>query len=157
MGTGMHPFPHRYRAQARASASGRVMVDAEGLPEIETNAPPEFGGPPGHWSPETLLVAAIADCYVLSFRASARASKLPWLSLSVDVDGVLDQVEGRTQFTRFTVSPRLTIAPGTSETLARGVLHHAKRMCLITNSLSGTTELATTVHVVADAETAATT
>jgi organic hydroperoxide reductase OsmC/OhrA len=153
----MHPFPHHYRAQARASASGRVTVGADGLPEIDTHAPPEFGGPAGYWSPETLLVAAIADCFLLSFRASARASKLPWLSLTVDVDGVLDEVEGRTQFTRFTLSPRLAIAPGTSETLARGVLHHAKRMCLITNSLSGTTELATTVHVVANDEATATT
>jgi organic hydroperoxide reductase OsmC/OhrA len=153
----MHPFPHRYRAQARASASGRVTVGADGAPEIATNAPPEFGGPPGYWSPETLLVAAIADCFLLSFRASARAARLPWLSLAVDVEGVLDQPEGLTHFTRFIIAPRLTVAPGTSETLARGVLHHAKRTCLITNSLSGATELATTVHVVANEETAAAT
>lgn len=153
----MHPFPHHYRAQARASTSGRVLVGAEGLPDIDTNAPPEFGGPPGLWSPETLLVAAIADCFLLSFRASARASKLAWLSLAVDVEGVLDQSEGRTQFTRFTIAPRLAIAPGTSETLARGVLHHAKRMCLITNSLHGDVELLTTVDVAPNAEAVAAT
>jgi organic hydroperoxide reductase OsmC/OhrA len=151
----MHPFPHRYRAQARAASSGRVLVSAEGVPEIETHAPPEFGGPEGYWSPETLLVSAIADCYVLSFRASARASKLAWLSLTVDVEGVLEKTEGMTHFTRFRISPRLSIAPGSSETLARGVLHHAKRYCLVTNSLSGECELATTVHVVAEDETAA--
>lgn len=148
----MHPFPHRYRAQARAASTGRVMVDADGLPEIETNAPPEFGGPPGHWSPETLLVAAIADCFILSFRASARSSRLAWLSLAVDVEGVLEKADGSALFTRFTISPRLTVAPGTSETLAEGVLQHAKRLCLITNSLSGECELATTVHVVANDE-----
>jgi organic hydroperoxide reductase OsmC/OhrA len=148
----MHPFPHHYRAQARAAGTGRVMVGAEGVPEIESNAPPEFGGPPGYWSPETLLVAAIADCFILSFRASARASKLAWLSLAVDVEGVLDKADGTTLFTRFTISPRLVVAPGTSETLAQGVLQHAKRLCLVTNSLSGECELVPTVHVVANDE-----
>lgn len=150
----MQPFPHRYRAQARAAGSGRVMVGADGVPEIASNAPPEFGGPPGYWSPETLLVAAIADCFILSFRASARASKLVWLSLTVDVEGVLEQSDGTTLFTRFTIAPRLTVAPGTSETLAQGVLQHARRMCLVTNSLSGTCELVPTVHVVANDEAA---
>jgi organic hydroperoxide reductase OsmC/OhrA len=148
----MHPFPHRYHAQARAASTGRVIVGADGVPEVESNAPPEFGGPPGYWSPETLLVAAIADCFILSFRASARASKLAWLSLTVDVEGVLEKADGTTLFTKFTVSPRLTVAPGTSEALAQGALQHAKRMCLITNSLRGECELATTVRVVANDE-----
>ena len=151
----MHPFPHRYRAQARAASSGGVTVGADGVAEIESNAPPEFGGPHGHWSPETLLVAAIADCFVLSFRATARASRLSWLSLAVDVEGVLEKDEGTLRFTHFTVSPRLTVAPGTSETLAQGVLQQAKRTCLVTKSLTGECELSTTIHVVANDETPA--
>lgn len=148
----MHPFPHRYRAEARGSSTGRVVVVGVGLPEIETAAPPEFGGPPGRWSPETLLVAAIADCYILTFRAVARASRLAWLSLAVEVEGVLDQVHGVTRFTRFKLTPRLTVAPATSETLARAVLHDAKRTCLITNSLGAECELATKVQSVANDE-----
>lgn len=151
----IHPFPHRYRAWARGSSSGAVATGSEGLAEIATDAPPEFGGPEGRWSPETLLIAAIADCYILSFRATARASKLAWLALSVDVEGELDKVEGMTRFTRYRIAPRLEIAPGTSETLARAVLHSAKRHCLVTNSLTGSCELATTVDVVANAGIAA--
>ena len=152
----MHPFPHHYRAQARAARTGRVVVGADGLPEIETNAPPEFGGPPGYWSPEALLVAAIADCFILSFRACARASRLDWLSLAVDVEGVLDKSGDTTLFTGFTIAPRLTVSPGTSETLAQGVLQQAKRTCLITNSLTGECQLVPTVHVVANDEAPAT-
>ena len=151
----MQPFPHHYRAQARATGNGCVLVGAEGLPEIETHAPPEFGGPEGYWSPEALLIAAIADCYILSFRAAARASSLPWLSLAVDVEGVLEKSDGMTHFTRFTLSPRLAIAPGTSESLAGAVLRSAKRACLVTNSLTGDCELAPTVHVVARDDAAA--
>jgi organic hydroperoxide reductase OsmC/OhrA len=148
----MTPLPHRYRACAFGGNAGHVGVSTDGAPEIDTTAPPEFGGPPGHWSPETLLVAAIADCYLLSFRASARASRLDWLSVTVDVEGVLDKVDGVTRFTRCRLAPRLTIAPGASEVLARGVLVNAKRMCLITNSLQAECELVATVHAVANDE-----
>ena len=54
------------------------MTEAAALPPIMAASPPQFGGPPGRWSPETLLVAAVADCYILSFRAIAKATKLPW-------------------------------------------------------------------------------
>jgi organic hydroperoxide reductase OsmC/OhrA len=151
----MHPLPHRYRAQARAASTGRVIASADGVPEIASSAPPEFGGPPGYWSPETLLVAAIADCYVLSFRACARASKLAWLSITVDVEGMLDQQDATTLFTHFTLSPRLTLSPGSSEALAGRVLQQAKRTCLVTNSLRAACELSPDVQVVASDEAAA--
>lgn len=132
----MQPYPHHYRVQAEGDAAGSVRIAGEALPTLETYPPPEFDGPSGYWSPESLLVAAVADCYILSFRAVARASNLEWQSLSVDVEGVLDRVEGVTRFVAFTVSPRLSICSGDREHLARTVLEKSKRVCLITNSLT---------------------
>lgn len=131
----MQPLPHHYHAQAQGGQQGSVRVLADSLDAIETSPPPEFGGPGGDWSPETLLIASIADCYVLSFRAVARASRLEWHSLAVDVEGVLDRVDGVTRFTRFTLRPRLRLAQGASDTLARTLLDKSKRSCLISNSL----------------------
>ncbi|WP_374669642.1 OsmC family protein [Ramlibacter sp.] len=138
----MHPYPHRYTVQASAGTSGPVACDSAGLPRLETTPPPEFDGPPGYWSPETLLIAAIADCYVLSFRAVARASKLEWERLEVDVEGVLEKTETGTRFTHYTVKPRLTLADPAREALARTVLDKSKRACLVTNSLNGVCDLA---------------
>jgi organic hydroperoxide reductase OsmC/OhrA len=132
----MHPFPHRYHVQADGEAAGPVRVSTDAVPTLDTHAPPEFDGPPGYWSPESLLVASIADCYILSFRAVARASKLEWRSLAVDVEGVLDRVDGVTRFVGFTVSPRLTICSAEREHLAATVLEKSKRACLVTNSLT---------------------
>lgn len=143
----MHPFPHRYQVAAAAAASGVVRVSAPALPPLETTAPPEFDGPEGHWSPETLLVASVADCYILSFRAVARASRLEWHRLEVDVEGVLDRVEGVTRFVRFVVRPRLEIAPTAAPTLAHGVMDKAKRSCLVTNSLNGECILEPTLSI----------
>lgn len=143
----MHPFPHRYHVQAKGGASGAVLVTAQDAPDLETHAPPEFDGPSGYWSPESLLIASVADCYVLSFRAVARASKLEWASLDVDVEGVLDRVEGVTRFVAFTVKPRLEIFSAERETLARSVLDKAKRACLVTNSLIAPCELVTSLSI----------
>lgn len=144
----MHPYPHRYHAQARGGATGSVLVTTPDVAPLETTAPPEFDGPPGYWSPESLLIASVADCYILSFRAVARASKLEWASLDVDVEGVLDRVEGVTRFVAFTVKPRLELASAEQETLARSVLDKAKRACLVTNSLIATCELVPSVSIV---------
>lgn len=137
----MQAYPHHYHASAEGTAEGSIRVTADTAPALETFPPPEFDGPPGYWSPESLLLASIADCYILSFRAVARASKLEWENLSVAVEGVLDRVEGVTRFVAFTVKPTLHLADAARERLASTVLDKAKRACLVTNSLIAACEL----------------
>lgn len=132
----MHDFPHKYIATAYAPPEGDVTVEAEQLPPLSTAAPTQFGGPGNRWSPEMLLVAAVADCVVLTFRAIARASKFPWNRLSCEVDGTLDQVDRVTRFTHFTVRASLSVPPATSKERALRILQKAKETCLITNSLN---------------------
>ena len=137
----MQPYPHHYSVKASANTSGHVMLDSPGTASIESAPTVEFGGPGGLWSPETLLVAAVADCFVLSFRAIARASKLEWQTLSCDVEGVLEQVERQTRFTRFNQRVRLEIPVGVNTDKARRLLEKAEHACLITNSLSAEVHL----------------
>lgn len=133
----MHDLPHHYLVNADAQAEGTVAVNSTGLQSLATTAPPEFGGPEGYWSPETLLVASIANCYILTFRAVARAARFEWHSLSCSVDGVLDRVDRKTQFTEFHVKAILHVAPGSNEKKALKLLEKANSGCLITNSLKG--------------------
>ncbi len=107
------------------------------MPVIETTPPPEFDGPPGHWSPEAFLVAAVADCYVLSFRALARAAGFDWTGMSCRVEGMLERVSGVTQFTRFTTNARLRVPRGADREKARAILERAEKVCLVSNSLRG--------------------
>src|SRR6185503_2024315 len=92
-------------------------------------------------------VAAVADCFVLTFRGIARASNLSWSEIRCDVEGTLDRVEGVTQFTDFLVRASLEVPAETSEGLARRVLQRAEDSCLIVNSLRGTSRLAISVEV----------
>ena len=134
----MQPYPHVYLVAASGAPDGTVAVSAAGLPEIVTAAPPEFDGPGGTWSPEALLTAAVADCFVLGFRAISRASKFEWLALECRVEGVLERVEkSGAHFTRFKTTARLTVPPGADEARARLLLEKAEHTCLVANSLRG--------------------
>lgn len=144
----MHPFPHRYAAAASARAdTAHVTLETPGAPRLVTASPVEFDGPGGQWSPETLLVGAVADCFVLSFRSVAAASNLPWLSLDCAVAGTLDRVDRVTRFTAFAIKVTLHVPDGTSEERARRILEKAEQVCLITNSLNAPAELEADVTV----------
>jgi peroxiredoxin-like protein len=137
----MHDFPHRYQVSAAARTAGTVVLSSSGIPDLESNAPAEFDGPGDQWSPETMLVAAVADCFVLSFRAIARASRLDWASLTCAVEGTLDRIERVTQFTKFDVTAELRVPAGTDESKAMRLLEKAEQACLITNSLKAGSHL----------------
>lgn len=133
----MHPYPHRYQVSASARPDGEVRLDSPELAGLNSMPPPEFDGPGGYWSPETLLTASVADCFILSFRAVARASKLEWTTLAAEVEATLERAEGITRFTRFVTRARLAVPDGTDPARARLLLEKAEKVCLITNSLNG--------------------
>ena len=137
----MHPFPHRYRVQASAGPEDEVSLDSAGLASIKSLPPVEFDGPGDRWSPETLLCGSLADCLLMTFRVVARLSKLPWLSLEIEVEGLLEREQGNSHFTAFTIDARLRVPAGTDPALAERCLHKAESGCLISNSLVGRREL----------------
>ena len=81
----MQAMPHHDTVSANSESDSTVNLEADGLSAIESMPRPEFGGPEGYWSPESLLVASMADCFVLTFKAIARASKLEWTNISCEV------------------------------------------------------------------------
>jgi len=131
----MHPYPHLYSVAASARPEGDVPVTSAGLPPLVTAPPAEFDGPGDRWSPETLLVAAVADCYLLSFRGVARANKFAWNSLECSVEGKLDRIDGKTHFTHIVVRATLRAPAGTDEAKAVQLMQRAEHVCLISNSL----------------------
>ena len=118
------------------------------LPDFESASPPEFDGPGGVWSPETLLCASLADCFILTFRAVSRAAHLEWLNLECRVEGVLERVERIPQFTSFATFAKLVVPLGADLDKARELLERAEHGCLIANSLRGSRTLDAQVVVV---------
>ena len=142
----MQDLPHHYAVSANADTGSNVVLSCHGLENLETAGPPEFGGPGDLWSPETLLVGTVANCFILSFRAIARASRFEWLSLSCDVVGILDKIDRVTQFTSFELRVELSVPAGTAEEKARRLLEKAEKHCLITNSMKAESHLSAEVQ-----------
>jgi organic hydroperoxide reductase OsmC/OhrA len=143
----MQPFPHHYSITAKARAEGDVSLEGERLPAIPSAPPTEFGGPGDKWSPETLLVAAVADCFVLTFRGIAGLSRFSWSALECHVTGTVERVDRVTQYTALQVQARLKVPPGTNEDQARRLLMKAEETCLVTNSLKVHPQLDSIVEV----------
>ncbi|GJM08869.1 MAG: hypothetical protein DHS20C11_11450 [Lysobacteraceae bacterium] len=143
----MQQFPHHYIVVASASGEEQVQLDSPGVQRLESAPPAEFGGPGDRWSPETLLVAAVADCFVLTFKAIARASKLDWDALRCDANGVLDRVDKVTKFTSFSLKVVLDVPEGTDQAKAARLLEKAEHACLITNSMTAVVNLDAQVEV----------
>ena len=143
----MQNFPHHYAVAALTSAEGNVDLTGAGLASIESAPPAEFGGPGDRWSPETLLVAAVADCFILTFKAIAGVSKLDWVSLSCDAEGILDRAGNVTQFTEFRLRAVLDAPQGTDQQKAMRLLEKSESACLITNSLNAISHLDAEVRI----------
>lgn len=143
----MQNLPHNYVVSSRVSARDNIELNSPGLAALDAAPPAEFGGPGDLWSPETLLAASVASCFILTFRAVARASKLEWTELVCDVDAVLDRVDRVTRFTEIRERVVLDVPAGTDEAKALRLLEKAEQACLVTNSLSAEVKLEAKVRV----------
>jgi len=143
----MQDLPHHYVVTADAKAGGSVVLATSGVTDLVSAPPAQFGGPGDQWSPESLLVAAVSDCFILSFRAIARASKFEWDSLTCSTEGVLEKVDRMTQFTAFNVTATLRVPAGTDENKAHRLLEKSEQICLVTNSLKAGSHLVATVQL----------
>jgi peroxiredoxin-like protein len=140
---------YTYHASAHWTMHKRGIVEAEGdIPRtINFAAPPEFGGEPGLWTPEHLLLAAVSTCFVATFRAVAEASRLEVHGLEVAVEGVVEKQESGFRFSKITLRPTVTILREEDRERAGRLLEKAERVCLIARSLSCTIVLETKIVV----------
>jgi organic hydroperoxide reductase OsmC/OhrA len=137
----MKAFPHTYTAMASADPAGNVLSSLENGCTVEVAPPVEFDGTGDVWSPEELLMAAVANCLVLSFKSIARAYDLNWLHIECFADGQLEKVERKVKFTRVHTRVKLTIVSEEDNDKAKRVLEKSEDTCFITNSMSAETSL----------------
>ena len=131
----MKPLPHRYAARIAGGPEGYATLSSTGVPDLRAAAPLDFDGPGDAWSPEQLLLAAVEACFLLTFRAVAQASGLDFVSMSVEAEGFVDRVNGRTRFTEIVLRPRVALPAGVDWVRVQRALEKAERACLVSASL----------------------
>jgi peroxiredoxin-like protein len=126
----------QYSVSGHWMAGGRGSVAGEEIGKaIEFSAPPEFHGESGFWTPEHFLLAAVASCFIATFRAMAGLSKFDPLALDMTVEGKLEKSQGGYEFTHMVLRPVLTVRDDSERVLAQRLMEKAEHGCLIARSL----------------------
>ncbi len=137
----MKGLPHHYIAKASGEPEGNLSSEVTNLSALSIAPPAQFGGPGDQWSPEDLLMASVANCLILSFRAITKISRFEWVSIECESEGELDKVERKIQFTKINSKVRLVVSEGADEALARKLVQKAEDSSLISNSLNAKVHL----------------
>jgi organic hydroperoxide reductase OsmC/OhrA len=128
---------YTYRVNASSTSLRNGVAVVEGIePSITFSAPPEFQGEAGRWTAEHLILASVAACFVNTFSGMAKVSNFDFLSLEVEVEGILDKEEGGWRFTQINLRPRLKIALQKDCDRANRLLEKAEKTCLVVRSLN---------------------
>jgi peroxiredoxin-like protein len=112
------------------------------LPNMQVDAPPEFKGHDGVWTPEHLFVASVNSCFMTTFLAIAENSKLEFVSFSANAKGKLEKLDGQGFImTEVVLRPKLIINHARDVERAGRILEKAEKNCLISNSIKAETKL----------------
>ena len=132
----MKPLPHAYRIDLSEDSARSCTVFGERLPNLPLAPPKEYDGPGDKWSPEHLLLASVAACFVFTFRAVARAWRIEVTEVSVTATGTVSRKNGVTRFSEIVVRPRVAAPLSTDRTRLLEAIDKAEDSCLNSASLA---------------------
>ncbi|MEZ5528694.1 MAG: OsmC family protein [Porticoccaceae bacterium] len=132
----MNPLPHSYRASTYGTPDTHLVSTLENGCTLEVASPANFDGPGDTWTPEEMLLGALANCLVLTFKAISKIAKFDWQEIHCHSDGTLDKVDHSVKFTRVTTHVRLVITSPDDREKAEKLLQKTEPNCFISNTLN---------------------
>ena len=125
-----------YKTEVEWTGERHGELRAPDLPKLNVDAPPEFKGHDGVWTPEHLFVASVNSCFMTTFLAIAETSKLEFVKFQANAEGTLEKVEGRgLMITHITLRPKLVVKHSRDTDRALRIFEKAEKHCLISNSI----------------------
>ena len=108
-----------------------------GLPVLPGSADPTFHGDRSRYNPEQLLLAALAQCHMLSFLHVAVRHGVVVTDYRDEATGVMRlNRDGSGQFESVTLNPQVTLADAAHAGLAEQMHHEAHEICFIARSVN---------------------
>ncbi|MDQ0673200.1 organic hydroperoxide reductase OsmC/OhrA [Pseudarthrobacter siccitolerans] len=108
-----------------------------GLPVLRGSSDPTFHGDRERYNPEQLLLAALAQCHMLSYLHVAVKHGVVVTDYRDDASGLMRlNRDGSGQFESVTLHPRVTVADEGQVELAGRLHHEANRVCFIARSVN---------------------
>jgi len=127
---------HTYRVAAWWTSGRTGLAKSDSAPNaIHFTAPAEFGGLEGRWTPEELLLAAIAGCYTTTLRAIAGRAQFNFTDLQVEASATVHKAESGWEIAQIVVRPNLKIASANERDQALELLQRAEKLCLVSRAI----------------------
>jgi organic hydroperoxide reductase OsmC/OhrA len=112
-------------------------VGAEGRPAIEGSADPVFRGDKTRWNPELELVAALAQCHMLSYLHVCAIAGVVVTAYDDAPYGLMAETEdGGGRFTEVVLRPSVTVAAAGMAEQAGKLHEEASAKCFIASSVN---------------------
>ena len=128
---------HRFRVVAWWASGRTGIATSSSAPNaIHFTAPAEFGGLEGRWTPEELLMTAIASCFTTTFHTIAESAKFEYTDLAVEAEATVRKADTGYCFSEIVMRPCLTIRAEEQRERAIGLLQKAKSLCLVSRALA---------------------
>jgi organic hydroperoxide reductase OsmC/OhrA len=117
--------------------SRELVVSAVGKHLLEGSADKPFRGDPARWNPEELLLAALAQCHLLSYLHVAVTVGVVVTAYEDDARGTMvEDGKGGGAFTEVVLRPRVTVADASMTDAALAAHRRASELCFIANSVN---------------------
>lgn len=140
---------HRYRISAAWSSGRAGIAKCENVPNaLHFSAPPHFGGVQDRWTPEDLLLTALASCFTSTFRALAEYSKFKYVDLEVEVAASVQKLHRGYVFSEMFTRPLLSIVRQQDHERALRLLQKTQELCLVRRALAVKHSLEPSIQVV---------
>jgi len=108
-----------------------------GLPMLKGSADPTFHGDRERFNPEQLLLAALAQCHMLSYLHVAVKHGVVVTDYRDEATGLMRlNRDGSGQFERVVLYPHVTVADAGQVELAASLHHEANQVCFIARSVN---------------------
>ena len=141
---------YTYRVSAWWTSGRTGLAKCESSPNtIHFSEAAELGGLQGRWTPEQLLLCALAGCFTTTFHDVARSAKFDFTDLEVEIEGSVRR--SRTagcNFNEILIRPRLTVSFEEQRETGLALLRRAKSICMISRAITVPQTLEPTVETV---------
>jgi len=132
------PSEYTYRVSAWWTSGRTGLAKCESSPNtIHFSEAAELGGLEGRWTPEQLLLCALAGSFTTTFSDVARSVKFEYTDLEVEIEGsVRRNRSAGCNFSEILIRPRLTVHSEGSCEEGLSLLRKTKSLCMISRAIT---------------------
>jgi organic hydroperoxide reductase OsmC/OhrA len=144
------PAEYTYRVSAWWTSGRTGLAKCESSPNtIHFSEAAELGGLQGRWTPEQLLLCALAGCFTTTFSDVARSAKFEYTDLEVEIEGSVRRTRATgCNFNEILIRPRLKVHSEDQVEAGLTLLRRTKSLCMISRAITVPQTMEPTVETV---------